>query len=501
MKHFAKRVSALAVALAVTPGLAAFAAPAQEGIAVQLDGKDLTFTDAAPVARDNRTFLPFRAVFEAMGATVDSKDDAITAVKDGVTVTMTIGSTQATVTDKAGTTTTVTMDVAPYVDNATWRTYVPVRFAAQTMGCTVGWDGDAQTVILMDTAALAAAAVEGKQYTILAKYADYAKQFNAGKWAVNGDLKGTVIMDLSALTQDDAQKGAASAPMTFSAVYDGLTADASKVQMDMTMKLDMEQFLAAISAAAGQTNDLSADEAAMLKSLKDAGITMGVRGDLTTGKLYLNMTGDALKSTDGTAAVDPNTWYTMDLNAMMEQSGLDLSTLMAAAKAFDVETVMSQYLTLLAPDDVSDYASVQTTLNQIAAAVADDGFTKTGGDYTTSITMGDGSAKSIVDFTLNTSNDKVVGYSMSTKMTMNAGDDMVMTMTAAMDKSNKMTAKMTMAGDGMDMTVDMTGAYKTTDKTPAVEPPEGATIGAAWAGAASAGQSATPAPEEASPEA
>ena len=42
--------------------------PAPSGIAVQLNGEALTFTDAVPVAQDGRTFLPFRAVFEAMGA-------------------------------------------------------------------------------------------------------------------------------------------------------------------------------------------------------------------------------------------------------------------------------------------------------------------------------------------------------------------------------------------------------------------------------------------------
>ena len=62
--------------------------PAPSGIAVQLNGEALTFTDAVPVAQDGRTFLPFRAVFEAMGAEVSNEGNTITAVRDGKTLTI-----------------------------------------------------------------------------------------------------------------------------------------------------------------------------------------------------------------------------------------------------------------------------------------------------------------------------------------------------------------------------------------------------------------------------
>ena len=104
----------LGAALVLTAALtgSAMAAEAPAGISVQLDGKNLTFTDAVPQARDNRTFLPFRAVFEAMGAVVTNDGNVITATRDGKTLTMTVGSTAATV-EENGTTTAITMDVAP----------------------------------------------------------------------------------------------------------------------------------------------------------------------------------------------------------------------------------------------------------------------------------------------------------------------------------------------------------------------------------------------------
>ena len=150
MNRLCKRLGALGSAAVLATTLAAPALAAENsGIAVQLDGQNVVFTDAVPVAKDKRTFLPFRAVFEAMGALVTNEGNDITATRGEQTLHMTIGSSTATV-EENGEVTTITMDVAPYVDSATWRTYVPVRFAAEAFGCNVGWDQDDQTVIIVD---------------------------------------------------------------------------------------------------------------------------------------------------------------------------------------------------------------------------------------------------------------------------------------------------------------------------------------------------------------
>lgn len=77
MHTLPKRALAVACAAALlgtgTSALAAESVPASApstGISVQLDGRNLSFPDAAPEARDGRTFLPVRTVFEAMGAEV-----------------------------------------------------------------------------------------------------------------------------------------------------------------------------------------------------------------------------------------------------------------------------------------------------------------------------------------------------------------------------------------------------------------------------------------------
>ena len=42
----------------------------------------------------------------------------------------------------------VEMDTAAFIDEAEGRTYIPIRFLAEAIGYTVGWDEETQTVTL-----------------------------------------------------------------------------------------------------------------------------------------------------------------------------------------------------------------------------------------------------------------------------------------------------------------------------------------------------------------
>ena len=95
MKKIIRWLAAVGMSAALLGCGGAFAA--ESGITVQLDGQALTFTDAVPQVVDQRTFLPFRAVFEAMGAEVSNADSTITAVRGDTTLTMKLGETAATV--------------------------------------------------------------------------------------------------------------------------------------------------------------------------------------------------------------------------------------------------------------------------------------------------------------------------------------------------------------------------------------------------------------------
>lgn len=66
-------------------GTGAFAAEAgtASAIGVELNGQAMTFTDAVPEADQGRTFLPFRAVFEALGAEVGYDNATKTCLRPG----------------------------------------------------------------------------------------------------------------------------------------------------------------------------------------------------------------------------------------------------------------------------------------------------------------------------------------------------------------------------------------------------------------------------------
>lgn len=123
-------------------------------VSVQLNGEKVAFSDAQPEMKNNRTMVPFRAIAEALGATVEYESGAITAVKDGTRYDFTLGGDTLTLSDDAtgAEIKTVTLDAAPYEKDG--RTYVPVRFFAEAFGLTVQWDDYRQVAVLYDRDAL-----------------------------------------------------------------------------------------------------------------------------------------------------------------------------------------------------------------------------------------------------------------------------------------------------------------------------------------------------------
>lgn len=136
-------------------------------LSVQLNGAYVHFADAQPEKVNGRVMVPFRAIAEVLGAEVDYNAGAITAKKNGETLSFALGGKQLTVTDSAGKTVkTVQLDTAPYKKGG--RTYVPVRFFAEAFGLTVQWDQDMQTAVLYDRTALVSD-IDSK-FTVLNKW-------------------------------------------------------------------------------------------------------------------------------------------------------------------------------------------------------------------------------------------------------------------------------------------------------------------------------------------
>lgn len=130
-------VGSLGVGLVLLAAPVAFAA----NVTVTVNGQTMSF-DQPPVMRNNRVFVPMRAIFERLGSSVVYSNGVINAQGNGRSVHLAIGSTQATVNGSG-----LTMDVAPFT--VAGRTEVPLRFVAQALGAAVNWNAGSSTVAIM----------------------------------------------------------------------------------------------------------------------------------------------------------------------------------------------------------------------------------------------------------------------------------------------------------------------------------------------------------------
>lgn len=106
--------------------------------------KSIDEQGTVPVIRNDRTLLPVRAVFEAMGGTVgwDSSSRVVTLTKDGKTLYLGIDNTLSW--DSNGK--YYTLDSAPIILNN--RTMLPIRFVVEYFGGSVSWNGTTKTVTI-----------------------------------------------------------------------------------------------------------------------------------------------------------------------------------------------------------------------------------------------------------------------------------------------------------------------------------------------------------------
>ncbi len=130
----------LAALLVVALTFASSPAALAQQVTVTVNGRPL-YLSPGPIERTGRVFVPLRGIFERLGAAVVYSAGTINATKGSTTVSLHIGSTQATVSGQAQ-----TLDVAPFIVGAT--TYVPLRFIAQSLGANVGYDASTSVVAI-----------------------------------------------------------------------------------------------------------------------------------------------------------------------------------------------------------------------------------------------------------------------------------------------------------------------------------------------------------------
>lgn len=129
------RLLVLCLAFSLVLGQLIAAPPAQAaGISIFVDGTQLK-TDVAPFIQNDRVMIPFRALFEGLGATVnwDGERRAVTGSRSGREVRLTIGSNTAYVNNAPQ-----ALDVPAAIVGGS--TFVPLRFVGEALGATVQWD-------------------------------------------------------------------------------------------------------------------------------------------------------------------------------------------------------------------------------------------------------------------------------------------------------------------------------------------------------------------------
>ena len=121
---------------------------ASEEILVRVDGEYVNF-DQPPAIVNDRTLVPVRAIFEAMGIAVnwDPATRTVSASRGNTSISMVIDSNIINKTVN-GTASTVEIDVPAMILGD--RTMVPARAVAQSFGASVNWDGKTRTVIVQD---------------------------------------------------------------------------------------------------------------------------------------------------------------------------------------------------------------------------------------------------------------------------------------------------------------------------------------------------------------
>ncbi len=127
----------LTLCLACTPALA------QETATVYVNGTALV-TDQPAIIVDDRTLVPLRAIFEALGAKVDwiQETETVLAQKRTTTISLQIESNRLYVNGVG-----VEIDVPAQLVND--RTLVPVRAISEALGASVLWDQETSTVTIV----------------------------------------------------------------------------------------------------------------------------------------------------------------------------------------------------------------------------------------------------------------------------------------------------------------------------------------------------------------
>ena len=341
-------------ALLCTPSLAA----EQGDFSLLVNGEPVAFTDAAPVLKDGRSFLPAVTTFQALGFAQEDivwngETQSVTASKDGTTISLTVGDSAVTWTGPSWSQTSedgtsgsaggsggiAYLDAAPYIDPATNRTYIPVGLVADILGCRVAWDGATSTVIIDDVDAILAENTE--TYERMDQYLDYARKYSQGNYQVEGSY-------LLTSAPGEMESGAE--------IINTIGGDYNLISSQTAMQFAM---------------DMSIGGTIMGAPIAPTDMNLDMRADLDTGMLYLYFQSEDLEQLmNNNVQVNgesvefqiPDQWYSLDMKAVYDEAyGPGFYEELIALSTASQEATFAQTLEELLKSDTLILTSTATT--------------------------------------------------------------------------------------------------------------------------------------------
>lgn len=425
-------------------------------IKVQFNGENILFTDASPKIINGRTMVPFRQILETMGAivTYDKQTNTVLAKSAQMELSFVIGETDITIT-KDNKTVIKKMDVAPFVDGKLGRTYVPVRFMAESMSYIVGWDNEEKTAVIIDPVNLFKNA--DQDFSIISKLLtsdlDLTKPYNI---TAHFDMKFN-LYDAAIPAED----------LTYSIVGD-MSGIQQKSNADFIMKLMInEEVLSSIPI----------EQQVQMKEMLDLfkNVVMKIKMNGEDGTMYMNSNLFTIMD----PSYDDNTWFKMNFFDLYDDMGFDIRPWVNLSYS---ETSLSEMLgtvfSSVGDYNVSTYQNIKTAYTSLKKLIGNEAFIQQtkAGITTYTLNLKNGSALDLnfdANIIIKEKDGSLYHYDVNcygsiegTSLNLNlSGDQKNGEMKITLDQKDVMK---------IDMYVQSN--LKETSSTPSLNPPDGAKI-------------------------
>lgn len=280
--------------------------------------------DVKPVNADGRVMIPFRAALEGMGAQVDydGAKREVTAEKGNKEIKFTLMGDTITVITDGDMVSEIKMDTPMMIVDGS--TLVPIRFMSNAFGMQIGWDGDTQSVVILD------------RDTYFADFADIAP--NMSKLLEIDDIeynKEYTEFDFDVTMSDGKKK----TNFAFDGNIDAVDKDGA-ISADMTFDMSISGGGLPITVKDSYVNLIMKDGSVYLKTdvVEQLAAVIGTLDMVTAARI-----------------INKNTWYKLDLNKVLDNIEMpeELKNILIAGDASDLTIEEALIAAIPADGDVT----------------------------------------------------------------------------------------------------------------------------------------------------